>query len=486
MGRIEHLAHLGTLSTDFTLIKPGALHAANGGYLVLDAHRLLIQPFAYEALKRALEGREIKIEPIERVLSLMSTVSLEPEPIPLQVKVLLLGERLLYYLLEAYDPDFGELFKVAADFEDSLERSAESDRLYARLIATIGRQHQLRPFDRSAVARIIDHSARLLEDSARLSMHMGRISDTLHEADYLADQAGRSVITGDDVVAAVAARIRRGDRIREHIHEEILRGTLLVDTAGAAVGQVNGLSVIELGDQIFGQPVRITATVRMGEGEIVDIEREVELGGPIHSKGVLILGSFLGSRYLRDRPLSLRASLVFEQSYGFVEGDSASLAELCALLSAIGELPVKQSIAFTGSVNQHGRVQPIGGVNEKIEGFYAICAARRDETGHAVVIPESNVQHLMLRDEVVTGVEAGRFGVYAVTTVDEAMALLTDLPAGERGEDGLYPEDTVNRRVEDRLREMAETRIALMEQAKGAHESADHPDAPADESAEGD
>jgi predicted ATP-dependent protease len=307
----------------------------------------------------------------------------------------------------------------------------------------------------------------------------------LHEADYLADQAGRSVITGDDVVAAVAARIRRGDRIREHIHEEILRGTLLVDTAGAAVGQVNGLSVIELGDQIFGQPVRITATVRMGEGEIVDIEREVELGGPIHSKGVLILGSFLGSRYLRDRPLSLRASLVFEQSYGFVEGDSASLAELCALLSAIGELPLKQSIALTGSVNQHGRVQPIGGVNEKIEGFYAICAARKDETGHAVVIPQSNVQHLMLRDDVVTGVQAGRFGVYAVTTVDEAMALLTGLPAGERSADGLYPEDTVNRRVEDRLREMAETRIALMEQAKGAHESADQahdpPDGPAED-----
>ncbi|BBL79325.1 ATP-dependent protease [Rubrobacter xylanophilus] len=467
LGRVEYMAQMGALVTDFNLIRPGALHRANGGYLILDARRLLMQPFAWEGLKRALRSRLLRIESPGQMVGLISTISLEPEPIPLDVKVVLLGDRLLYYLLSALDPEFGQLFKVAADFDEEVDRNGENDLLYARLIGTIARREGLRPFDRTGVARVIEHGSRLAGDSGKLSIHVESLADVLREADYWASRNGNGAVTAADVQRAIDARTYRSDRLRERVQEEILRGTLLIDTEGERVGQVNGLSVIELGGFAFGRPSRISARVRMGRGEVVDIEREVKLSGPIHSKGVLILAGFLGGRYASERPLSLSASLVFEQSYSGVEGDSASSAELYALLSAISGVPIKQSLAVTGSVNQHGDVQAIGGVNEKIEGFFDICRKRGLTGEQGVIIPHSNVRHLMLRRDVVEAVERGEFHIYPVRTVDEGMELLTGLPAGEPDEEGRFPEDTVNGMVERRLAELGEKMRALTARSSG-------------------
>jgi lon-related putative ATP-dependent protease len=451
VGRIEHIAQMGTLVADFSMIRPGALHRTNGGYLILDAQQVLHQPYAWDGLKRALRAQEIRIEPLGQALSLVSTISLEPEPIPLDVKVILVGERLLYHLLFQHDPDFSELFKVAVDFDEEMARTEDNNHLYARLIATKVRLEGLRPFDREATARIVEHSSRLAGDAEKLSAHMLSISDLLREADYWAEEAGNGVVTAADVQQAISAQIRRTDRVREGVQERILRDTILINTEGEQVGQVNGLSVISLGNFVFGQPSRITARVRLGKGKVVDIEREVELGGPIHSKGVLILSGFLGARYAPEHPLSLSASLVFEQSYGEVDGDSASMAELCALLSALAGVPIRQSLAITGSINQHGQVQPIGGVNEKIEGFFDICHARGLTGSQGVLIPTSNVQHLMLRQDVVDAAEAGEFHIYPVATVDQALELLTGIPCGERDAQGRFPEGSINQRVEARL-----------------------------------
>lgn len=451
VGRVEYLSQFGTLSTDFNLIKAGALHRANGGYLVLDARRLLLQPFAWEELKRALRSRLIRIQSIGQLTGLVSTVSLEPAPIPLDVKVVLMGDRALYYLLARLDPDFPELFKVPADFDERTLLSDESRMLYARLIATIARKESLRSLDREAVARVIERAARLAEDSERLTTHLEGIADLLREADFWAGEAGANLITGAHVLRAIEARTRRSDRIRERVQEEIGRGTILIDTKGAVVGQVNGLSVIQLDGFAFGRPSRITARVRLGRGQVVDIEREVALGGPLHSKGVLILSSYLAARYAVDKPLSLNASLVFEQSYSGVEGDSASSAELYALLSALAEAPIRQSLAVTGSVNQLGQVQAIGGVNEKIEGFFDICKATGLADGQGVLIPAANVKHLMLRQDVVDAVAAGQFHIYAVDTVDRGIEILTGIPAGVPDEKGAYPPDSINGRVEARL-----------------------------------
>jgi lon-related putative ATP-dependent protease len=461
VGRIEHMAQMGALVTDFNLIKGGALHRANGGYLILDARKVLLQPFAWEELKRALRSREIRIEVLGQTLSLISTVSLEPEPIPLDVKVILLGERMLYYTLYQADPDFGELFKVAADFEEQTDRTADNHLLYARMIGTVARQEGLRPLDRAAVARVIEQSARIAGDAEKLSTHVHGIADVLREADYWAGEAQHRVVEATDVQRAIDAQIRRLDRMRERIQEEIQRGTILIDTQGAAVGQVNGLSVLSLGQFAFGRPSRITARIRLGRGEVVDIEREVALGGPIHSKGVLILSAYLGARYAADRPLSLSASLVFEQSYSGVEGDSASSAELYALLSALADLPVKQGLAVTGSVNQRGQVQVIGGANEKIEGFFDVCQAQGLTGEQGVLIPVSNVKHLMLRQDVVDAVAAGRFHVYAVETIDQGIELLTGIGAGERDDTGEFPTGSVNQRVEARLATLADKRLAF-------------------------
>ncbi len=455
LGRIEHHAHFGTLVTNFTLIRPGALHRANGGYLVLEARKLLQEPFSWEHLKRALRAGQLRIEPAERLYGLSGAASLEPEPIPLSLKVVLVGEPLLYHLLSALDPEFSQLFQVAAEFEHELPR-AGNELPFARLCAALARREGLRPLDRDAVARAIEHSARQAGDAEKLSADVRGLLDLLREADQAAAAAGRPAVTRDDVQAVVDARRRRHGRLRERVEEEIARGTLLVDVSGAAVGQVNGLSVVQLDKLDFGRPSRITAQVRLGKGEVVDVEREVELGGPIHSKGVLILVGYLGGRFAAHRPLTLSASLVFEQSYGGVEGDSASCAELCALLSALSGAPIRQSIAVTGSVNQHGRVQAVGGVNEKIEGFFAVCRRRGLDGGQGVVIPAANDKHLMLSEEVVRACAAGQFHVWTAEHVDEVLELLTGLPAGERGADGRFPEGSVNARVEARLSQLAE------------------------------
>jgi len=468
IGRVEHMTQMGALLTDFNLIKAGALHRANGGYLLLDARELLLQPYAWEGLKRALQSGQVRIESLGQMLSLVSTVSLEPEPVPLDVKVALVGERMLYYLLWQLDLDFADLFKVAADFEEQMDRSEGNQLLYARLIATLAHRDGLRPFDRGAVARIIEHSARIIGDAEKLSTRMRNISDLLQEADYWAGKSGNDVVSADDVQRAIDAQIYRSDRLRERAQEAILRETLLIDTEGESIGQVNGLSVVQLGEFAFGRPTRITAQVRMGKGEVVDIEREVELGGPIHSKGVLILSGFLGGRYAEERPLSLSASLVFEQSYSGVEGDSASSAELYALLSAIAEVPIKQSLAVTGSVNQHGRVQAIGGVNEKIEGFFDVCKARGLTGEQGVLIPASNVKHLMLRQDVVEAVSAGQFHVYPIEFIDQGIEILTGKPAGERDEGGNYPSGSINGLVEQRLGELAAKRAEFSAAAKEA------------------
>jgi lon-related putative ATP-dependent protease len=445
LGRIEHVSQMGALVTDFTLIKAGALHRANGGYLVLDAAKVLTQPYAWEALKRALRAREIHIRTLGQELGIISTVSLEPEAIPLDVKVVLVGERWLYYLLHAWDPEFAELFKVAVDFEEDMPRGSGDDALYARLIAGCVRNEKLRALDRAACARVIERQARDAGDAHKLSVRMQTLVDLLREADYWAGAAGHELIGADDVQRALDAQIARSDRVRARLQEHIVRGSLLIDTEAARVGQVNGLAVVQLGDLAFGTPHRITARVRLGSGGVVDIERESELGGAIHSKGVMILAGYLAGRYAAGKPLSLSASLVFEQSYGMVEGDSASSAELYALLSALAGAPLSQALAVTGSVNQHGDIQAIGGVNEKIEGFFDLCKARGLTGSQGVLIPEANVKNLMLREEVVASVEAGKFSICAVRSVDEGIELLTGVPAAE-----------IHARVEARLSEFAE------------------------------
>lgn len=475
IGRVDHLAQMGALVTDFTMIKAGALQRANGGYLILDARKMLTQPYSWEALKRALEAHQVQIESIGQMLSLVSTISLEPEPIPLDVKVALVGDRELYYLLCQYDPDFDELFKVQADFEEQMERDHQNQELYARMIATLVHQNGLRPFGRAAVARVIEHSARLVEDSDRLTTRVRDIDDLLREASYWSQENGNGVVTADDVQKAIDAQIYRADRLRERVQEGILRGTFVIDTQGEKTGQINGLSVIQLGGFSFGRPSRITAQVRMGKGDVVDIEREVDLSGPIHSKGVLILASFLAGRYAQEAPLSLSASLVFEQSYSGVEGDSASSAELYALLSAIAQAPLHQSYAVTGSINQHGDVQAIGGVNEKIEGFFDICKSRGLTGDQGVLIPATNVVHLMLRQDVIEAVRRGKFRIYPVETVDQGIELLTGIPAGSPDETGKYPQDSINGRVQARLKKLAEKRLELDREAqagRGAEQTA--------------
>lgn len=466
MGRVEHVAKLGALLTDFNLIRGGALHRANGGYLVLDVRKVLIQPFAWEGLKQALSSRELRIESIGQAYGLVSTVSLEPEPIPLKVKVVLIGDRMLYYLLQALDPEFSDLFKVAADFEDQMVRTPENHQLLARLLGTVARREQLKPLDRAAVARLLEESARHAEDSERLSTQIRHVADLVREADYWGTKHGHSVIRADDVQQAIDSRDRRRNRVRERLQEEILRDTILIDTDRAKVGQINGLAVVQVGDFMFGRPSRITARLSLGSGKVMDIEREVELGGPIHSKGVLILANFLAAHYVIDRPLSLSASLVFEQSYSGVEGDSASSAELYALLSALAEAPIKQSLAVTGSVNQFGEVQAIGGVNEKIEGFFDICKARGLTGQQGVLIPISNVKHLMLRRDVIDAVAAQQFHIYPVQTIDHGIAILTGIDAGERDAQGEFPEGSINHRVKARLIDFAEKRRAFAAESR--------------------
>jgi lon-related putative ATP-dependent protease len=451
LGRVDHQAYMGALTTNFTMIKPGAFHKANGGYLILDARKLLFQPYAWDTLKRTLQSGEIRIESLERSLSLISTSSLEPESIPVDFKVILFGDRLIYYILNQYDPEFQDLFKIAADFDDTVARS-NSEEEYARLLATIARKENLHPYSSQAIARIMEHSARLTGDAEKLSTHLRSIKDLLIESDYWAKFNGHEIVASSDVQQAIEQKVHRLDRIREKMYENIQRGTVFIDIENRTIGQINALSVLQLGEFSFGQPTRITATTRLGSGKVVDIEKETELGGPIHSKGVLILSSFIASRYARTTPFSMSASLVFEQSYGQVEGDSASLAELCVILSSLAEVPLRQDLAITGSINQLGQVQPIGGVNEKVEGFFDICKEQGLTGNQGVVIPTSNIRFLMLRWDVVHAAKAGQFHIYAVETVDQALHLLTDIEPGVSNEKGEYPENSFNAKVDVQLK----------------------------------
>ncbi|MCW8894410.1 MAG: AAA family ATPase [Sulfurimonas sp.] len=457
IGKVEHISQVGTLVTDFSMIKPGALHKASGGYLVLDARKLLMKPFAYEGLKRVLRAKEIRIESMAQEYSLISTTSLEPEPIPVNTKVVLIGERIIYYLLYHYDPDFKELFKVNADFEDEMPRNDKNLDLYARMIGTIAKNNELLPLNAEAVARVIEQSSRDVSHSLKFSTHIGTIADLLKEADYYSKKSKHKSIKKDDIEKALSSQIERKNRIQLKLYEQIDEGTIMINVSGEKVGQINALSYISIGGHQFGIPSRITARSRIGKGEIIDIQRKVELGGPIHSKGVMILSAYLGSKYAKELPLSLSVSLAFEQSYGMIEGDSASSTELYAIISSICEVPIKQNIAVTGSVNQFGEIQPIGGVNEKIEGFFDICMKKNSKAFYGVIIPHTNVKHLMLKPEIVEAVKEGSFAIYAVKSIDEGISILTGIEAGKADKKGKFPKKSINGMVVAHLEKFSKT-----------------------------
>jgi lon-related putative ATP-dependent protease len=455
-GRIENEAQFGALVTDFSMIRGGSLHRANGGYLILPVEELLRNPFSYDSLKRGLKNEHIVIEGAEERLGFIATKSLKPEPIPLSVKVILIGDPYLYQQLYILDMEFNQLFKVKADFDTTMDRTEENTKQYAAFVCMLCQKESLKHLDGSGLAKLVEHSSRLAEDQQKLSTRFAEVADIIREANFYATQENSDSVTGAHVKKAIEEKIYRSKLIQEKIQEMIKRGVLLIDTDAENVGQVNGLSVIGLGDFAFGSPSRVTASVGLGREGVVDIEREAKMGGPIHTKGVLILSGYLNEKYAQDKPLSLSARLVFEQNYEGVEGDSASSTELYSILSALSEIPIKQNIAVTGSVNQKGEVQAIGGVNEKIEGFFEVCKAEGFTGRQGVMIPESNVQNLMLKEEIVEAVRKGKFHIYSVKTIDEGIEVLTGVKAGERLKDGAFAKETVNYRVDKRLREMAE------------------------------
>ncbi|MCI7421606.1 MAG: AAA family ATPase [Alphaproteobacteria bacterium] len=452
VGKVERIQQYGALLTDFTLIKAGALHQANGGFLLLDARKVLEQPYAWDSLKRAIASKRVKIEAPSEETS-FTTISLDPEPIPLDIKVVLTGDFEIYELLSERDPDFRDFFKVEADFGMIMDRNAENEIEYAKLIGSLSKKKQLRSLNRQAVARVIEYASRLADDAGKLTAHISSIGDLLREADYWARVSNSKQIGKNHIDQAIEAQIYRSDRIKKAMLEEIDKGTILMDVKGERVGQINGLVVYDFSRYSFGKPARITTQVRIGKGDFMDIEREISMSGPIHTKGVLILKSLISNRFAKHSPLSLSASIVFEQSYGGVDGDSASSTEYYCLLSAIANLPIKQSIAVTGSINQFGEIQPIGGVNEKIEGFFDVCAHDGLTGKQGVVIPRTNVDNLMLRADIVQAVEDGRFTIYAIDTVDDGIEILTGVKAGKADNKGNYPKGTVNYLVEESLRQ---------------------------------
>ena len=470
VGRVEHMAQFGALVTDFNMIKPGALHTANGGFLVVEARDILSKPFAWDALKRTLKTGLVRIEDVAQQMGWATTSTLDPEPIPFDAKIVIIGEPYLYYALYRLDPDFQELFKVKADFDMMLDRTSENEQLYCKFVAHMCSTEELPHFAPGAVARVVEEASRLVEDQRKLSVRFIDLADLVREAAFWAlhanGDAADTVVQAEHVERAIDEHIRRANRIEERVHEVIADGTIMVDTEGAVVGQINALSVSSTGDYAWGQPSRVTATHRLGDGELINIEREVDMSGPIHSKGVLILAGYLGATYAADQPLSVNARLVFEQSYGGVDGDSASSTELYALLSSLSGLPIQQRFAVTGSVNQRGQVQPIGGVNQKIEGFYAVCKAKGLRGDEGVLIPRTNIPHLMLRQEVRDAIAAGQFHIYPISSIDEGISLLTGVAAGVADDSGVYPENTVNRRVADRLAALT-AKARELKEAKG-------------------
>jgi lon-related putative ATP-dependent protease len=456
IGKVERQAHFGMLTTNFNLIKSGALHRANGGFLILEAEYLLRNMPAYMALKRAFKDGNIRIYDLSEIVGAISTTALEPEPVPLDVKVIVIGNPQIYYLLYGMDEEFHEFFKVKAEFNLFMDRTGENERLYARFLASRCREDGLCNFDKSGVARVVEYGSELAGDQTKLSTRFSDIFDLAREAAYWSRKNGNGLIRREHVQQAIDAKIRRSNRVEELIKQLIERGDIFIDTDGEAVGQVNGLSIISLGDYLFGRPSRITARTYIGRGGVVNIEREVKMSGPIHNKGVMILSGYLNGKYGRKTPLSLSASIGFEQLYEGVEGDSASSAELYALLSSLSGFPLRQDIAVTGSVNQRGDIQPIGGVTQKIEGFFDVCKAKGLTGRQGVIIPKTNIKNLMLRDEVVQAAAEGTFSIFAVATIDEGIEILTGKDVGALRDDGTYPEGTVNYAVEQRLREFTE------------------------------
>ncbi len=461
VGRIEHTGQFGSLTTDYTMIKNGALHRANGGYLILEARDLLTTPFAWDALKRSLGEQQIKTESMGQEYRAIQTQTLEPETVPLDVKVVLIGNPLLYYMLYNYDEDFQKLFRVKADFNLQTDWDEETVNQYARYIGTVCEEENLTNFSPSGVARLVEEGARTVESTRKLNTKLDDLNDLVIQSGYWADRNGNDLVESEDVKRAIEEKIYRSNRIEERIRERIDNGTILIDTDGKQVGQINGISVVPFGDYRFGKPSRVTARTHTGDRGVVNIDRETEMGGQIHNKGSMILEGYLGGQFAQDVPLAVSASITFEQTYSGIEGDSASLTELYALLSSLGEIPIKQGLAVTGSINQHGGIQSIGGVNAKIEGYFEVCRQIGLTGEQGVLIPESNVQDLMLREKVIDAVQNGDFNIYPVSTVDEGIEILTEKPAGERQEDGTFPEGTIKEAVMDRLRDLAETARAF-------------------------
>lgn len=471
-GYVENVTFKGTVFTDFSLIRPGSLHKANGGYLLMDANKVLEQPFVWDGLKRALRAREAQINSLERELTLSGTISLEPQPIPLDVKLVLFGDRETWMLLQHYDAEFNELFRVTADFENEMIRTVESQQLYAKFIASLVVEKKLLHCERKAVARIIEYSARLSEHQDRLSLHAADIANLMRESDYWARQAKARLIHAEHVDKALESARYRTSRVRDRYYDSIRDGSTMLSTDGKRVGQVNGLSVMTAGGDEFGSPNRISATCYYGDGAIIDIERDVKLGGNIHTKGVMILSSFIASHFAKEDPMHLSASITFEQSYSEVDGDSASMAELCALVSSMAEVPIRQDLAITGSTNQFGDVQPVGGVNEKIEGFFAACEIQGLTGTQGVILPATNVQSLMLDKRVLQAVSEGQFRIHAVKHVTEAMALLMGKAAGKADRRGRYPKGTLFGIIQarlDRIREKAQQEEEVSDKTTGKH-----------------
>ncbi len=453
LGRIEYVSHFGSMSTDFTMIAPGALHKANGGYLILQSMDVLSSFMAWDVLKRVARHHEIKVEDINEQYRMISTTSLKPKPIPSDIKIVLIGPPWLYQMLYKFDEDFRKMFKVKADFDIEMDRDEQKIEKYAAFIKVRCEEEGLLHFDRKAVAKVIEYGSRLTHDQEKLSARFMYVADILRESDYWAGKDNAKYVDAPHVVKAIHEKIYRSSLIEDKINELIDQNVLMIDVTGKVVGQVNGLAVYDIGEYMFGKPSRITARTFLGKGGLVDIERQVKMGGNIHSKGVMILSGYFGAKFAQDTPLSLSASICFEQSYDGVDGDSASSTEAYCLLSSLSGVPIKQSIAVTGSMNQHGIVQPIGGVNEKIEGFYDVCKVKGITGRQGVMIPESNVRHLMLKDDVVDAVKKGKFHIWPVSNVDDGIEILTGKKAGQKGKDGKYPKGTINYLVEKKLKE---------------------------------
>lgn len=453
LGRIEYISHFGSMSTDFSMIAPGALHKANGGYLILQAMDVLSSFMAWDALKRVIRNHEIKVEDINEQFRLISTTSLKPRPIPSDIKIIMIGAPWLHQILYKFDESFRKMFKIKADFDVEMDRNKAKINKYSAFIKVRCEEEGMRHFERHAVARIVEYGSKLTQDQEKLTARFMYIADILREADYWAGQDNAEYVEASHVEKAIEEKIYRSSMIEEKIDELIVKNILMIDIVGSVTGQVNGLAVIDIGEYMFGKPSRITARTYMGKKGFVDIERQVKMGGNIHSKGVMILSGYFGEKFAQDIPLSLNASICFEQLYDGVDGDSASSTEAYCLLSSLSGIPIKQSIAVTGSMNQHGMIQPIGGVNEKIEGFYHVCKKKGMTGKQGVIIPALNVGHLMLKDEVIKAVKKGKFHVWAVSTVDEGIEILTGKKAGKQNKNGKYPKGTVNDLVDKKLRE---------------------------------